>query len=243
MKAKTCILIFLLIFTCCNIEKKPSSDEVKKILDKYFPATILETKSAPNYVPGIEIYIDGSMSCAGFVRDNIGSIGRTKYCNFLRTLRLLLATKTNVKFFKFGTMDTPEAIASSEDAKRLDFYNQMKTKLVELLESFAGRDNSKLPKTLLVSTDAIPSTLTKKDIIHLIKPILILINKGYRFQLLGVRSEFNGYVYSEIKGDATVGWYSSRKYGERPFYCFIFSTDSNFSKSLIDRLPDEKFST
>lgn len=223
------IILFLLSARCSS--PSPPFNEVKKELDKKFPITILERSTLPTRSTNIEVYIDGSVSCAGFVTE------QSKYIRFLKRLRRWGEVETTLRYLKFGAMESPER-TRIEAAMSRDFYDQSRTRLVELISAFADRDTSRLPGTFLVITDGCQSH-AQQDIIRLVRPTLRLINRGYHFQILGIRSQFRGYVYSEVLGGIRLGRYDSSRNGERPFYCFIFSTKTDFGKELKEIISNE----
>jgi hypothetical protein len=227
------LLIILLLISCGGVNPPPSFKEVRKILDTIFPEPS-QGCSPPTQSKDINVYIDGSVSCQGF------ATGGSKYIKFLKAIRQWAQSGSTLRFLKFGNLAEP-ANTSLEAALTRDFYDQSQTRLVELIESFVKLDSSKLPGTFLIITDGCQSH-AQRDIINLIRPTLRLIERGYYFQILGIRSEFDGNVYSEILGGVKIGRFNSNKYedGERPFYCFIFSTQKDFAaKNLLVRIPGD----
>jgi hypothetical protein len=90
------------------------------------------------------------------------------------------------------------------------------------------------------SADA--SCLAGSDQTCVRKRILMLITKGWGSYVIGIRSDFQGHVYSEVARGSVVSYQSKRRDPEsfRPFYIYLFSPDrpalDGLVKVLISRL-------
>ena len=221
-KIKAMLLLSFLIM--CDTYSPPKSSDVKEALP-FKPIS----RRVPTQSQEIKVFIDASVSCLGFVTKE-----NSEYISFLRTLRKM-AEGLPVSFYKFGEYTAQTSISEAFEEY---FYTHRETRLAQLFNNFASLDTRSLPGTFLVITDGCQS-YKKQDIISLITPILSLVERGYSFQILGIKSHFNGRVFSEIRGGASLGRYT----GRRPFYCFIISTNEDFGKTLQNRLSAANISS
>lgn len=104
------------------------------------------------------------------------------------------------------------------------------------------------PRFQVLVTDGVQSTrdqrpggacVTGSDQVCVRKKILDLINRGWGGCVLGIKSEFNGRIYSEISH--AVIPYRTRKHDantHRPFYLYIFSPDREALAQVVKVLRD-----
>jgi hypothetical protein len=86
------------------------------------------------------------------------------------------------------------------------------------------------------SADA--SCLAGSDQTCVRKRILMLISKGWGSYVIGIRSDFQGNVYSEVSRRSVVSYQSKRRDPEsfRPFYIYLFSPDRPALDGLVSVL-------
>jgi hypothetical protein len=89
----------------------------------------------------------------------------------------------------------------------------------------------------LVVTDGIQSDVTGGDFTQVTSAVSRLLDLGWRFEVIGIKSDFRGEAYSEQQGhSARLGMYDSQRLGKRPFYCYVFARQSEFVSSLSREL-------
>ncbi len=86
------------------------------------------------------------------------------------------------------------------------------------------------------STDA--SCIAGSDQVCVRKRILALLNKGWGAYVIGMRSEFQGKIFSEVKRGTIINYESKKRDPEslRPFYIYIFSPDRTALDKLVEVL-------
>jgi len=86
------------------------------------------------------------------------------------------------------------------------------------------------------SADA--SCLAGSDQTCVRKRILMLISKGWGSYVIGIRSDFQGNVYSEVSRGSVVSYQSKRREPAsfRPFYIYLFSPDRQALDKLVSVL-------
>ncbi|HZH30733.1 MAG TPA: hypothetical protein VEY11_08210 [Pyrinomonadaceae bacterium] len=116
-------------------------------------------------------------------------------------------------------------------------------------EGELAEDNSPAPPARfhILVTDGVQSTKQQRtdgsctagsDYVCVKKAINALLEKGWAGCVIGVKSEFNGKVFSEIKPGLSIQ-YESKKADpktHRPFYFYIFSPDPAAIDKLVDAL-------
>jgi hypothetical protein len=90
----------------------------------------------------------------------------------------------------------------------------------------------------LTNKSADSSCLAGSDQTCVRKRILSLLSKGWGSYVIGVRSEFQGKVYSEVTRGNAISYESKRRDPQsfRPFYIYIFSPDRAALDSLVGTL-------
>jgi hypothetical protein len=240
------LLIFIgfIFFISCSGGRRPPPQKVINALEREFGPPV-PTSVTPNITNSkIEIYLDGSGSVNGFVRKEKPEAkskkksyetGTTCYCQFLKSLDAYLKGKqASFQYLKFGTYI--EQVTKCDNAMDVWFYDQEHTKLGQLIESFSQRSMENLPIVFLVFTDGLQSTPDQQDFRKVVEGVSKWLSKGFYFEILAFRSEFNGDVFCETEGGIKVGWYNSNDYGLRPIFCYIFSLKRGFGKELAQAL-------
>jgi hypothetical protein len=134
--------------------------------------------------------------------------------------------------FKFG--DVVEPVGDINLAKERRFYKFGQTHLADVLRQVATATS--LPEAVLVITDGVPVGATQThDWTQLVEHTAKWIQRGNSFQVLKLQGEFYDEVFSIDRG-ATIGTYDSKKYGKRPYYCFVFSPGPDIGGKLSGAL-------
>jgi hypothetical protein len=239
--------ILLLMFTtgfptACRRGGRPSGDSVIKLFgkgDSISDTTISRTGLRACIAPrnAIEIYIDASGSMKGFLTPPSGT--KSAYVDFINALAAYLASKCSEDdsyWYSFGT-STQRMFPDALDAIRYSkFYCEDSTQLGPLIQGFSGRSDSEIPKAIVIITDGIQSTPEGSDFTKVVRGVAQWLGRGFNFEILLFKSDFQGHVYSETgrnNGLYDLGEYKSTDYGPRPFYCYVFSVTSDWGKNLM----------
>lgn len=214
------------------------------------------------------VYLDTSASMAGYVSPNgndqfaVAPDGRTIFSKTLIELRnvvTLLAPQPSVSVRRVDVGVSEDLMPDSklsEAALTRGFFNGSQTDLAGAIKKFSEPliktdENKNPPRFHILVTDGVQSTKQSNadticdkgsDSFCVKKQLLELLGKGWSGTILGVRSEFNGNVYSEINGRPVA--FSSKKDAAqfRPFFLYIFSPDAaaleKLTVSLKQRLGE-----
>ena len=221
------ILLIALIILSCEKEK------------------VLPQKPLPP-TPGTTIFLDTSMSMRGYFRASPAA-GTTIQRFMLADLLGILSEDrlTPIYLSLFGSaIPAPEEIKSlrrwsffKEQKKLEDTYPQKETNLIGVFENeYFGKNT-----VSIIVTDGIQSSMEgSQNIIadfdtRIFNVINDKNNSGIYLWLIGVRSEFNGYIYPERpnpQGIRAPFWYS----GIRPIYIWIASHDAETGRNLVEKI-------
>ncbi len=208
------------------------------------------------------VYLDASASMAGYVSPNgkkafaAAPDGGTIFSKTLLELRNVVTTMSPQPQVVVRRVDADVSAPSFSDLDlskaSLDrsFYNGRETNLAGAIKSFAepldkNAEDKSPPRFHILVTDGVQSAdknntglncAQGSDSFCVKKQLLELINNGWGGAILGLRSEFDGSVYSEIANRAVP--FSSDKTAEkfRPFYLYIFSPDRAALDKLVESL-------
>jgi hypothetical protein len=215
------------------------------------------------------VYLDTSASMAGYVSPNknnqfaISPDGRTIFSKTLLELRnvvTLLSPQPSVVMRRVDVGVSEELMPDSklsEAAFTREFFNGAQTDLAGAIKKFSEpltkeQEDKNPPRFHILVTDGVQSTKQSNidtvcdkgsDSFCVKKQLLALLGKGWNGTVLGVRGEFDGNVYSEIKSGQSVP-FTSRKDAARfrPFFLYIFSPDAKaldkLTVSLKQRLGE-----
>ncbi|MCS7079119.1 MAG: hypothetical protein NZ585_03600 [Chloracidobacterium sp.] len=208
--------------------------------------------SPPTAAPASDdliVYLDGSASMRGYVNPK----GASAYRETLRLLTEvgpLCEPKMRIQFRKVGgTVDPPkpwEALAPSPD--REDFYTLPETDLAAAVRTFSvnleGKRTGPPPRMHILVTDGVQS-LGSTLATNFRDECLKLLDGAdgrppWQATVFGVRSQFNGKVYSEVDRSTVVTYQSEEdKATWRPFYLIVFSSDGVRHNDNVARLRRE----
>lgn len=208
----------------------------------------------------IVVYLDTSASMAGYIsRDRRGQTVFSRTLQELRNLTTIHNPPMDVVVRHVDTAvgaplgDSDLSVASVDPS----VYGGRETDLAGAIGAFsrpvepprkpdpaAGQPADEPPPARyhILVTDGVQSTSQQRpnlgctagsDQVCVRKKILELLNKGWGAAVIGLRSEFDGKVFSEIAG--TVINYQSRGGDQqtyRPFYIYLFSPD----RAELDKL-------
>jgi len=218
---------FCLLFVSCA-PQMPDAKTLSDIINKSAYIEIPERVKSPlGESKETEVFLDDSLSMRGFLSSK-EKIGETKYCRFLNALRASTIIG-DVKFYRLSVNWGQGASKPSFSEVNLydathntDFYDKQYTEIRPLIKYFSSEVKKGKNKSYVIITDGIESSEQETNLIDVSKDVFGVVDENYSFEIIGIESEFEGYVYpsEELR---TVGWYSSAKLGERPFYAFIFS--------------------
>jgi hypothetical protein len=217
-------------------------------------------KSTDNLV----VYLDTSASMAGYVSPNgkaeFGSSPEgTVFSRTLLELRKVVTTMNPQPQIVVRTVDTnvssplfSDLELSKASVSRSIFVGR-ETNLAGAIKSFAeplekDSEDQSPPRFHILVTDGVQSSdknnvdvscAKGSDAFCVKKQLLELINKGWGGAVLGMRSEFNGTVYSEVN-NKPVPFNSGKDPNKfRPFYLYVFSPDRTGLNKLVESLREK----
>jgi len=208
------------------------------------------------------VYLDTSLSMAGYVSPNaktafaVAPDGRTIFSKTLLELRNVVTTLSpqpqvvvrkvdaNVSAPSYSDLDLSQASVNRS------LYNGKETNLAGAIKSFSkplnpDAEDQSPPRFHILVTDGVQSSAKNNselncaqgsDSFCVKKQLLELMNSGWGGAVIGLRSEFNGIVYSEVSHQQVQ--FSSGKDAAkfRPFYLYVFSSDRAALDKLVDSL-------
>lgn len=208
------------------------------------------------------VYLDTSASMAGYVSPDgrasfaVSPDGSTIFSKTLLELRNVVTmmspqpkvavrrVETNISAPSFSDLDLSRASIDR------NLFRGRETNLAGAIKTFSqpldpNAEAKAPPRFHILVTDGVQSAAKENadvncaqgsDKICVKKQLLALVNSGWGGAILGLRSEFQGDVYSEIAHRA-VPYSSGRDAGRfRPFYLYVFSPDRGALERLIDAL-------
>jgi hypothetical protein len=199
--------------------------------------------SPPEVLPLVRVYVDASGSMPGYIMERPGRVGRTEYAEVLRYVEMALDTdegEENVEYWRFGT--EVRRIPDLSDARlRQSFYGDADTYLAQLVKGITNLSDGQVPKAALVVTDGIQSTPGHEDFTEMVGNIVRWLKKGFHFEVIAIRSDFHGPVYSETD-KVLVGQYSStsRRDGKRPFFIYVFSAEEDYGRRVVSWIEPQQ---
>lgn len=217
-------------------------------------------KSTDNLV----VYLDTSASMAGYISPNAkvdfgSSPEGTVFSRTLLELRKVVTTMNPQPQIVVRTVDTNVSdplfsdLELSKASLNRNIFAGRETNLAGAIKSFAeplkkGSEDQAPPRFHILVTDGVQSSdkdnvdvscAKGSDAYCVKKQLLELINKGWGGAVLGMRSEFNGTVYSEVTSKP-VQFNSGKDPNKfRPFYLYVFSPDRSSLTKLVESLGEK----
>ncbi|MCD9186027.1 MAG: hypothetical protein LUM44_06320 [Pyrinomonadaceae bacterium] len=241
-----------------NCEKCP--EICQSLLDTKFPAG--SQKKPQNVSNNIVVYLDTSKSMRGYISPRrernfaVSPNGQTVYSRTL--IELKNAASLISPDYAVSLRRVAEHLSEPAGAmeivtgalRRDEFYDGDDTDLALAVKSFPKKmkpDEAGPPRFHILVTDGVQSSgncTQSSDPRCLKEEIFKMIGRkeeNWGLTILGLRSEFDGLVYSEVLPDISTDYQSEKIVaGFRPFYLYIFSADQNelnqFTASLKERL-------
>lgn len=202
------------------------------------------------------LYLDASGSMQGYT----DPAGQFEYSRSLRAIRNVVDQLRPKHSLLFRRLDTTVAPLPANDQTLLSasrsarFYDGKSSNIAGAIRSFKDLDNEKsagLARCHILITDGVQHTSIRtpdprcaagSDPRCVNEAVSALIDKGWGVHIFGVRSRFNGPIYSEVNGKWLEGNYNAAdplnysKY--RPFLIFVFTKEGDYLEHLVDKLRD-----
>lgn len=217
-------IVLMLVFSCRKETPQPPPPPPKTI-----PST------------GTVIFIDTSRSIMGYFRTS--SSRATTIQQFLqRELRDIISEENLYPIYlsHFATeIENPEQIKGNIGNKFVFDSNKELEQTFDgvstnLIGTFRTEDFGKYIVSIII-TDGIQADPEGFDIGEMLRAIRAKISEGLHFYLLGIKSEFNGYIYPE-KPDQ---WGHKKPFFDsisRPIYIWIASHDADTGRNLTGKI-------
>jgi hypothetical protein len=256
----SCIFIFFL--AGCP-QREPEWDKCVQDCGGVIAAKLPNTSSEapPNVTDNIVVYLDTSKSMRGYVapRDGknfaVSENGQTIYTKTLLELKNaagLISPDYSVSLRRVTKQLSDPAFNALEISagaiKRDEIYQGDDTDLALAVKSFSQNlkaNDSGPPRFHILVTDGVQSSAgctQNSDPRCLKEQILSLIGKkeaNWSAAIIGLRSEFDGLVYSEVLPGTSFDYQSGKLLsGFRPFYLYIFSANQFELNKFVDSLKE-----
>lgn len=204
----------------------------------------------------------GYVSPNGKSAFSVAPDGNTVFSNTLLELRNVVTTlspqpkvvvrkvDTRVSTPSYSDLDLSEAAISRSiyTGKETNLAGAIKTfseRLAETGDAHGDGETAAPPRFHILVTDGVQSSDESKvgvecskgsDSFCVKKQLLELINSGWGGAILGLRSEFQGNVYSEVAHTAVNYASGKTRVKFRPFYLYVFSPDRAALDGLVGAL-------
>lgn len=221
--------------------------EKKVIAD--FDRPMCPTPAAAPATDDFIVYLDGSGSMRGYLNLK-GASAYRETLRLLTEIGPLCEPKMRIQFRKVGGAVEPpqpwEALAPPPDKE--GFYTLPETDLAAAVRTFSvnleGKRTGPPPRMHVLITDGVQS-LGSTLAANFRDECLKLLDGAdgrppWQATVFGVRSQFDGKVYSEVERSKVVAYRSEDdKTTWRPFYLIVFSSDAQRHDENIARLRRE----
>ena len=236
------IVAIMVISFCVQCSKfEPTPIQIKACFEKNVNIPVSEK---PKKL--VKIYIDGSYSMNGFVRMD----GNTVFGQMLERLRSMNLREYSREFYKFEEeikRITDEDVHTAQSQRW--FFGGKDTRLSDVCAQFLKPALKEQPAAYVIITDGVQSIPGEvSDYVKVSNQINQWL-KSNSFQIIAMRSQFAGEFCSEtkkqMKSESIKFSYSSSEGAVktyRPFYLYIFATDTAFTKAMVSRMQPEKIS-
>jgi len=256
------IFVFLLLaqLIACSIEP-PAWKEIDPDCSV---GQVSENKEIKEASECLIVYLDSSVSMAGFVSTTQETIF-SRSLQEIRSLsndplvRKILVRRISLTTGKIESSDTLQQ--ASRDPKFYDAKYENLNTAVELFSQPVEDSNLEIPaKFHVLITDGVQSTEDKTvDTVYIQQSIRQLLEKGWAGAVIGIRSQFDGLIYSEVLALRRLNASSQNKTKRvilpkitfpyktstvspekyRPFYIYIFSPDQKSLEALMGKLKEK----
>jgi hypothetical protein len=211
------------------------------------------------------VYLDVSESMKGFVaarRETEAASAQTVYSKSLLALRNVVTTlqpqtKAVVRLIDKEVHPPTDVFELAQYAINRDWYNRKETNLAGAINNFQepveakvdANDKTPPARFHILVTDGVQSTKERRsdvrclqgsDIDCVKEKISELVAKGWGGTILGVRSDFNGLLFSETSPSLSFEYSSTPDNPAtfRPFYLYIFSPDQAALEMVVKKVKE-----
>jgi hypothetical protein len=254
LKLIAAVFLSISLTSGCSNTQDPPKWELCESLQTKQSTTKTEVPATDHLV----VYIDTSASMAGYVSPDGGKSfaispdGQTIFSKTLLELRNVVTTLSPQPAIAVRKVDTAVSAPSFSDlelsqaAFSRGTFNGKETNIAGAIKNFSQplSDDEEIknpPRFHIFVTDGVQSSNKQSvdtscaqgsDPVCVKKQILELLNNGWSATVIGLRSEFQGNVFSEIQKKAVP--FATKKDASqfRPFFLYVFSPN----KTALDQL-------
>jgi hypothetical protein len=216
-----------------------------------------------NSTDNLVVYLDTSASMAGYISPNgktafaASPDGSTIFSKTLLELRNIVTTMSPQPRVVVRRVDTNVSAPSYSDldlstaSVNRNVFNGKETNLAGAIKSFSepldkDAEDKSPPRFHILITDGVQSSdknnvnsncAQGSDPLCVKRQLLELIGAGWGGAVFGLKSEFQGTVYSEIQRGKAIQYATGKDANKyRPFYLYVFSPDRTALDSLAAAL-------
>lgn len=257
-----CFLIFLFVLASAFVGCSGTGDPPRWDLCHTTKKDVTATQAIAT-TDDLVVYLDTSGSMAGYISPNekaafsVSPDGSTIFSKTLLELRNVVTTMSPQPQIAIRTVDTNISRPSFSDlelsqaSRNRGIFSGKETNLAGAIKTFPEPlDKDAVipapPRFHILVTDGVQSSgknnsnlscAQGSDSLCVKKHLLALMNNGWGGAIIGMRSEFNGNVYSEILNGKPVPYNTGKDPNKfRPFYLYVFSPDRAALDKLVDSL-------
>lgn len=228
MKARLIVLVLLamcLLISGCGSHRQVQNEGISSTkVASFAPSTSLEA----------DVYIDGTMSMAGYVNYASGTIFSDSVKGIERSIQETWKDE-KVNFIKFGDSFTPLSRDGLLQANQADFYSEKDTSLQNVV---AQSDDKKLN---VIITDLFQTNQDIDSLMNALKDKCFAQN--HALAVIGIRSQFQGKVYDVGKSQSSFEYATNGDPSSyRPFYLMVYGNENDvraFTESFVKNLPKD----
>ena len=179
-----------------------------------------------------DVYLDGTMSMAGYVNYANGTVYGEAVKGIERSIQETWKDE-KVNFVKFGDAFTPLSRDGLLQANQAAFYNEKDTSLQKVVEQ---SDDKKLN---VVITDLFQTNQDIDSLMNALKAKCFAQN--HALAVIGMKSQFNGKIYDVGKSQASFEYATNDDPASyRPFYLMVYGNENDvraFTEAFTKNLP------
>lgn len=261
LSSRLSLKLIAAVFLSISLTNGCSSNQSDPPPWKVCEDTLTKPNTAQSDAPTTDhlvVYLDTSASMTGYVSPDGGKSfagapnGQTIFSKTLLELRNVVTTLSPQPAVAVRRVDTAVSAPSFSDlelsqaAFNRGTFNGRETNIAGAIKSFNQplKDDDEIknpPRFHIFVTDGVQSSKKQSsdtscaqgsDSVCVKKQILELLNSGWSATVIGLRSEFQGNVYSEIQ-KKTVPFATKKAANQfRPFFLYVFSPN----KTALDQL-------